>query len=152
MNSPPPPLPKKKKLPVFNHPTLGIDLYDGMAMDLYAITYAEPMLKEIERLREIEKAAREMFRVRGRFNTQIATCHLRDLLGERVVWPEKHRQCMDTATVAAHNDGPDNPPRLRKPGESVEEYREAMGWGNKTPNGNVTGAEPAGGASGERSC
>lgn len=133
MNSPPP-LPKKK-LPVFNHPTLGIDLYDGMAMDLYAITYAEPMLKEIERLREIEKAAREMFRVRGRFNTQIATCHLGDLLGERVVWPEKHRQCMDTATVAAHNYGPDNPPRLRKPGESVEEYREAMGWGNKTPNG-----------------
>lgn len=30
--------------------------------------------------------------------------------------------------------GPDNPPRLRKPGESVEEYRAAIGWGNKTSN------------------
>ena len=30
--------------------------------------------------------------------------------------------------------GPDNPPRLRKPGESVEEYREAMGWGTTPPN------------------
>ena len=30
--------------------------------------------------------------------------------------------------------GPDNPPRLRKPGESIEEYRAAMGWSNKTPN------------------
>ena len=30
--------------------------------------------------------------------------------------------------------GPDNPPRLRKPGESVDEYRAAMGWSTKTPN------------------
>lgn len=29
--------------------------------------------------------------------------------------------------------GPDNPPRLRKPGESLDEYRSAMGW-SKTPN------------------
>lgn len=34
--------------------------------------------------------------------------------------------------------GPDNPPRLRKPGESVEEYRRMMGWGTKTPNSNST--------------
>lgn len=33
--------------------------------------------------------------------------------------------------------GPDNPPRLRKPGESIEEYRAAMGWSNKTPNAKV---------------
>lgn len=26
--------------------------------------------------------------------------------------------------------GPDNPPRLRKQGESIEEYRAAMGWNN----------------------
>lgn len=26
--------------------------------------------------------------------------------------------------------GPDNPPRLRKPGESVSDYRAAMGWNN----------------------
>jgi len=36
--------------------------------------------------------------------------------------------------------GPDNPPRLRKPGESIEEYRAAMGWSNKTPNVELTGA------------
>ena len=35
--------------------------------------------------------------------------------------------------------GPDNPPRLRKPGESVEEYREAMGWGTTPPNDRVEG-------------
>lgn len=45
-----PPLPKKKPA-VFHHPTYGMDLYDGLAMDLHAMTYAEPMLKEIERLR-----------------------------------------------------------------------------------------------------
>jgi hypothetical protein len=28
--------------------------------------------------------------------------------------------------------GPDNPPRLRKPGESVEDYRIAMGWDHPT--------------------
>lgn len=26
--------------------------------------------------------------------------------------------------------GPDNPPRLRKPGESLSDYRSAMGWSN----------------------
>lgn len=49
MNTPPP-LPKKKAA-VFHHP-LGFELYDGLAMDLHAMTYAEPMLKEIERLRK----------------------------------------------------------------------------------------------------
>ena len=29
--------------------------------------------------------------------------------------------------------GPDNPPRLRKPGESLDEYRAAMGW-SESPN------------------
>ena len=45
---------------------------------------------------------------------------------------------MPTAEKPAY--GPDNPPRLRKPDESVEEYRAAMGWGTKTPNagGNAT--------------
>ena len=36
-------------------------------------------------------------------------------------------------TEADHRDspryGPDNPPRLRKPGESLDEYRTTMGWG-----------------------
>ena len=45
-----PPLPKKKPA-VFHHP-LGFELYDGLAMDLHAMTYAEPMLKEIEELRD----------------------------------------------------------------------------------------------------
>ena len=27
--------------------------------------------------------------------------------------------------------GPNNPPRLRKPSESVEDYRAAMGWGQQ---------------------
>lgn len=44
-----PPLPKKKPA-VFHHP-LGFELYDGLAMDLHAMTYAESMLKEIDRLR-----------------------------------------------------------------------------------------------------
>ncbi len=35
--------------------------------------------------------------------------------------------------------GQDNPPRLRKPGESVDEYRAAMGWSTKTPNADVCG-------------
>lgn len=30
--------------------------------------------------------------------------------------------------VSTHCYGPDNPPRLRKPGESVQEYRASMGW------------------------
>ena len=36
--------------------------------------------------------------------------------------------------------GPENPPRLRKPGESVEQYRMAMGWSTTSPNasGNAT--------------
>lgn len=45
-----PPLPKKKQA-VFHHP-LGFELYDGLAMDLHAMTYAEPMLKEIDELRD----------------------------------------------------------------------------------------------------
>ena len=44
-----PPLPKKKPA-VFHHP-LGFELYDGMSMDLHAMTYAEPLLKENEKLR-----------------------------------------------------------------------------------------------------
>lgn len=49
-----PPLPKKKPA-VFHHP-LGFELYDGLAMDLHAVTYAEPLLKEIERLQQIVAA------------------------------------------------------------------------------------------------
>jgi hypothetical protein len=47
---PTPPLPRKKPA-VFHHPTLGMPLYDGLAMDLHAMTYAEPLFAEIARLR-----------------------------------------------------------------------------------------------------
>ena len=50
MNIKPPALPAKKQA-VFHIPFLGIDLYDGMAMDLHALTYAEPLLEEIGELR-----------------------------------------------------------------------------------------------------
>ena len=45
-----PPLPAKKAA-VFHHPTLDIDLYDGLAMDLHAMAYAEPLLAELEKVR-----------------------------------------------------------------------------------------------------
>lgn len=44
-----PPLPPKKRA-VFHHPN-GMALYDGWAMDMYAIAYAELIMKEIEELR-----------------------------------------------------------------------------------------------------
>ena len=34
--------------------------------------------------------------------------------------------------------GPENPPRLRKPVESVEQYRMAMGWSTTSPNAALT--------------
>lgn len=43
------------------------------------------------------------------------------------------------AQKTAPKYGPDNPPRLRKPGESVEEYRAAMGWSTKPHNGQAKG-------------
>ena len=58
---------------------------------------------EIERTRKIESAAKEMFRVKGRFNTQTATCLLGDLLGEKVHWPEKNLQCIEVATLKPYN-------------------------------------------------
>lgn len=45
---PTPPLPRKKPA-VFHHP-MGFELYDGLAMDLHAMTYAEPLFAEIARL------------------------------------------------------------------------------------------------------
>ena len=52
----PPPLPKKTAA-VFHHP-IGFELYDALAMDLHAMMYAEPMLKDIERMRvALEKIA-----------------------------------------------------------------------------------------------
>ena len=47
---PTPPLPRKKPA-VFHHP-MGFELYDGLAMDLHAITYAEPLFAEIAAWRE----------------------------------------------------------------------------------------------------
>lgn len=42
----------------------------------------------------------------------------------------KHRhESVPTCNGVAQSYGPDNPPRLRRPGESVQEYRSAMGWG-----------------------
>ncbi len=60
----PPPLPKKKAA-VFHHP-LGFELYDSLAMDLHAMTYAEPMLKEIEQLRDCAERVIAAFETLGR--------------------------------------------------------------------------------------
>ena len=38
----------RRKSQQCSHHPLGFELYDGLAMDLHAMTYAEPMLKEIE--------------------------------------------------------------------------------------------------------
>lgn len=43
----------------------------------------------------------------------------------------------DLGQISTKTYGPDNPPRLRKQGESVEEYRKAMGWKN-TPSQSIT--------------
>lgn len=53
------PLPKKPKA-VFNHP-LGFELYDGLAMDLHAMKYAESVLTEVDQLRLAEEGAKEAF-------------------------------------------------------------------------------------------
>lgn len=50
---------------------------------------------------------------------------------------------LDRMTPTPPHFGPDNPPRLRKPGESVDEYRAAMGWSNKPPNLNSTTGDVA---------
>lgn len=57
---------------------------------------------------------------------------------EPVVWQHRNgmlscRRPACRAIIAAESEaspayGPDNPPRLRRPDESVEAYREAMGW------------------------
>ena len=65
MNTPPP-LPKKNSA-VFHHP-LGFELYDGLAMDLHAMTYAEPMLKEIEQLRDCAGRVIAAFETLGKTN------------------------------------------------------------------------------------
>lgn len=36
----------------------------------------------------VEKAARKLFTVKGRYHSQIAMCELGELLGYPVVWPE----------------------------------------------------------------
>lgn len=59
---------------------------------------------ELDRLRGIERAAQEMFRVKGRYNTQVACCHLGEKLGLPVKWPEKMRQCVDVATLTPDNE------------------------------------------------
>ena len=53
------PLPKKPNA-VFHHP-LGFELYDGLAMDLHAMKYAESVLKEVDQLRLAEEGAKEAF-------------------------------------------------------------------------------------------
>jgi hypothetical protein len=39
----------------------------------------------------------------------------------------------DNIVAGVPTYGPSHPPRLRKPGESLEEYRAAMGWMSETP-------------------
>ena len=39
----------------------------------------------------------------------------------------------NSLTKTQQKYGPENPPRLRKPGESVEQYSAAMGWKSLTP-------------------
>ena len=53
------PLPKKPNA-VFHHP-LGFELYDGLAMDLHAMKYAESILTEVDQLRLAEEGAKEAF-------------------------------------------------------------------------------------------
>lgn len=75
------------------------------------------------------------------------------LLKDLIIWHRHQRQMAFGPQIAAMQQsqsdnivagvptyGPSNPPRLRKPGESLEEYRAAMGWINETPNAKVTGA------------
>ena len=71
---------------------------------------------------------------------------LRDHIGETPLNPRGFASeiCPDTRLKwEVPKYGPDNPPRLRKPGESVEEYREAMGWGTTPPNAELTGRASA---------
>ena len=53
------PLPKKPNA-VFHHP-MGFELYDGFAMDLHAMKYAESVLKKVDQLRLAEEGAKEAF-------------------------------------------------------------------------------------------
>lgn len=75
------------------------------------------------------------------------------LLKDLIIWNRHQRQMAFGPQIAAMQQsqsdnivagvpthGPSNPPRLRKPGESLEEYRAAMGWSNETPNQQITGA------------
>lgn len=70
---------------------------------------------------------------------EIATGQLQHIYSENcpdpVSWPNsRDPECPACrAIIAAESEaspayGPDNPPRLRRPDESVEAYREAMGW------------------------
>lgn len=54
-----PPLPKKPNA-VFHHP-MGFALYDGLAMDMHAMKYADSALKEVDQLRLAEEGAKEAF-------------------------------------------------------------------------------------------
>ena len=50
----------------------------------------------------------------------------------------------DNIVAGVPTYGPSHPPRLRKPGESLEEYRAAMGWRSETPpNVKLRGDPPA---------
>jgi hypothetical protein len=49
----------------------------------------------------------------------------------------------DNIVAGTPTYGPDRPPRLRKQGETIEEYRAAIGWEYKTPNVEFSGQAAA---------
>lgn len=50
------------------------------------------IVARVAELVAIESAAKMLFKVKGRHNSQLATCHLGELLGYPVVWPIKKEQ------------------------------------------------------------
>lgn len=108
-----PPLPKKKPA-VFHHP-LGFELYDALAMDLHAMTYAEPLLEEIERLQKhVRKDADAYWDARESLVERVEALHaenerLRVLIADIKVWdvsqyvaiPHKLRARIEAALPAS---------------------------------------------------
>jgi uncharacterized membrane protein YccC len=101
---PTPPLPRKKAA-VFHHPTLDMPLYDGLAMDLHAMTYAEPLFAEIARLTAaLKKANDQAERLAALEDALRALADAADEVGVRhfdTDWLDDEVQAMKNATLRA---------------------------------------------------